>query len=601
MKPAGPTLLNTSLKSHPDGTHEQRVPPHEGSVMGDKHLVITTDKEIAGQPSGTPGNSSLEPRQQVNRLNENLTYRGSQIQLGQATEGWRSYTLFAPPTGPNKAAANSGSTALTSPPPPLPKPLTKEMAARKRTFAEIIDLTTDTVPASVEDHPLTASKIRRVGDTNFQSAEGYGGAQAPAAPSALKPHLEATTTPTPKLPSPHHPTPSTDTDVTPVINPFRDFKDIVKPIDRSVALRKSRYDPKTIARNILIATARHPFQRGLNAHLEQLQDRFTGIDDTADLSTFRWDIIDPGGPAAGSANLSPPPEKMEDKSATGADGSPLNKLGLKDVKLPIGRGPLRPTRGDSSLRGRRGSTLNQTQTRTPAQPSGLRYSSTVESNFAVVIESAARSTLPNPPNISSDTFDSSSAAPRRPGRPPKKLSPPSELVTPSSKRIGRPPKTLSSGVDTLGNSAGRKVGRPRTHPQSESKPRGRPRKSVDPKLVSPKFIPFLCEWKDCKAELHNLETLRKHIYTVHNKKQMSGAIVCQWAKCGLSREVRDKRTLQSKAIHENHDFADIQAFKDHVEKAHLIPFAWHMGDGPRGSTLGICNFQSDKAQYANMK
>jgi len=39
-----------------------------------------------------------------------------------------------------------------------PAPLTKEMAARKRTFAEIIDLTSEDIPASVEDYALTNCK-----------------------------------------------------------------------------------------------------------------------------------------------------------------------------------------------------------------------------------------------------------------------------------------------------------------------------------------------------------------------------------------------------------------------------------------------------------
>jgi hypothetical protein len=57
------------------------------------------------------------------------------------------------------------------------------MAARKRTFAEIIDLTSEDIPASVEDHPLNASTVRRLGDTNFQSADGYDGAQEPKTPN----------------------------------------------------------------------------------------------------------------------------------------------------------------------------------------------------------------------------------------------------------------------------------------------------------------------------------------------------------------------------------------------------------------------------------
>lgn len=479
---------------------------------------------------------------------------------------------------------NSGS-PVTSPATLLPTPLTKEMAARKRRFAEIIDLTPEDIQASVEDNPLVVSKVRRLGDTNFQSADGYDGAQEPKTPNASHRHQTShltftTTTPIPKPARSHCPTPSIVAVALPVPNPYKDFEDIVKPVDRSVALRKSHYDPKTIARDILIATARHPFQRGLNAHLEPLKTRFTRVDDSSDLSTFRWDIVDPGGPPAGSAHMPPSSEEMQNKSSIGAGDSSSSRSVLDGVKLPVGRGPLRPTRGGVSIRGMGGLSLLQTQTRTPAQPSRLRFSSTIESNLAVVIES-------NAPEASYDRADDidSVSPPRRRGRLPKDLPATSKLATPSPKRIGRPPKALSSGIGMRGNSSGRKVGRPRIRPLSESKPTGRPRKS-DPKLVIPKFIPFLCEWRDCKAELHNLETLRKHIYSVHNKVQASGAIVCQWAKCGLTRQVHDKSTTEPMFAHEDHEFAGMQEFKDHMEKAHLIPFAWHMGDGPRGSTLG---------------
>jgi len=304
-----------------------------------------------------------------------------------------------------------------------------------------------------------------------------------------------------------------------------------------------------------------------------------------------------------------PAEEVQKKSSIGAGDSSSSRVLLDGVKLPVGRGPLRPTRGGGSIRGRGDSSLQQTETRTPARPSERRFSSIVESNFAVVIDSTA-------PKRSHDSghrqrnrpdgIDSTSPALRR-GRPPKNLPATSQLVLPSPKRIGRPPKAISSGIGMRGNLAGRKVGRPRIYPRSESKPRGRPRKS-DPKLVTPKFIPFLCEWRGCKAELHNLDTLRRHIYSVHNKAQASGAIACQWSKCGLTRQVNDASvpkstptsTPEPKFVHEYHEFAGIQEFKNHMEKAHLIPFAWHMGDGPRGSTLGITSSPTfNKMLYAN--
>ncbi|KAM0244376.1 hypothetical protein ACHAP5_006283 [Fusarium lateritium] len=107
----------------------------------------------------------------------------------------------------------------------------------------------------------------------------------------------------------------------------------------------------------------------------------------------------------------------------------------------------------------------------------------------------------------------------------------------------------------------------RPHPNGFPKRRGRP-----PKLPSPPprtiyynvdapFIPFLCEWRDCKAELHNLDTLRRHVYIVHGE-----SIRCLWGKCGHRED--------------SADFEDDEGFKEHVEEAHLVPFSWHVGDGP---------------------
>ena len=67
-------------------------------------------------------------------------------------------------------------------------------------------------------------------------------------------------------------------------NPLLNFDGIVLPIDTSVARRRSKYDPKTIARDILISTGRHPSERPLNRHLEPLK-YFRAVDNKSDLST----------------------------------------------------------------------------------------------------------------------------------------------------------------------------------------------------------------------------------------------------------------------------------------------------------------------------
>ncbi|OXV08096.1 hypothetical protein Egran_04144 [Elaphomyces granulatus] len=72
--------------------------------------------------------------------------------------------------------------------------------------------------------------------------------------------------------------------------------DIIKPLDKANALWRPSYHRDTIARDILIASGRHPTERPLNQHLQGLLDRFQGVNNKSDLETFGWDLIDPGGP-----------------------------------------------------------------------------------------------------------------------------------------------------------------------------------------------------------------------------------------------------------------------------------------------------------------
>lgn len=71
-------------------------------------------------------------------------------------------------------------------------------------------------------------------------------------------------------------------------------EDIVRPIHkRQDALRRSKYNPDTIARDVLIATGSHPDMDPLNAHLNILRRRFKAVDLESNMSTFRWDLVDP--------------------------------------------------------------------------------------------------------------------------------------------------------------------------------------------------------------------------------------------------------------------------------------------------------------------
>ncbi|KAF4948391.1 hypothetical protein FGADI_9703 [Fusarium gaditjirri] len=142
-------------------------------------------------------------------------------------------------------------------------------------------------------------------------------------------------------------------------------------------------------------------------------------------------------------------------------------------------------------------------------------------------------------------------------------------TTPARGR-GRPKGSTnkSKGLPTAAGArqARQAATKPRPHPNGFPKRRGRPPKQPSPPpetiyyQVDAPIFPFLCEWRDCKAELHNLETLRRHVYIVHGDD-----INCLWGECG--------------GLEKPYEFETDEVFKEHVEEAHLVPLSWHCGDG----------------------
>ncbi|KUM58006.1 hypothetical protein ACN42_g9163, partial [Penicillium freii] len=88
---------------------------------------------------------------------------------------------------------------------------------------------------------------------------------------------------------------------------LKNRNDLVQPIRWSDALVKVTYDPATIARDVLIAAAKHPTEKHLNHHLEPLRRNFTKIDYLANLATFRWDLVDVEQPEAHVDRVPPVP------------------------------------------------------------------------------------------------------------------------------------------------------------------------------------------------------------------------------------------------------------------------------------------------------
>lgn len=69
---------------------------------------------------------------------------------------------------------------------------------------------------------------------------------------------------------------------------------IITPMDVKKALRRSTYNYDSIAKNVLIAAAKHPTEAPLNHHVDVLRNKFVYVNSRSDLSTFRWELVDPG-------------------------------------------------------------------------------------------------------------------------------------------------------------------------------------------------------------------------------------------------------------------------------------------------------------------
>ncbi|KAE9380281.1 hypothetical protein N431DRAFT_361804 [Stipitochalara longipes BDJ] len=193
--------------------------------------------------------------------------------------------------------------------------------------------------------------------------------------------------------------------------------------------------------------------------------------------------------------------------------------------------------------------------------------------------------LVRPPKGSNLVVEIPSLTPKKRGRPfAKPRHAPS--TDPNYKKRGRPFATAESAAKAAAKAA------PHAVAASDSgdglaKKRGRPfkiRTQLDIPVPEPIYIPFLCEWKGCPAELHNLDTLEAHVFNVHNKKQPSGGRLCLWGNCGMKHEASDE-TTETRTHDEQNEFTTKAEWKTHINRRHLIPFAWHMGNGPKGTSL----------------
>ncbi|KAL4891526.1 hypothetical protein BDV59DRAFT_181953 [Aspergillus ambiguus] len=270
-------------------------------------------------------------------------------------------------------------------------------------------------------------------------------------------------------------------------NLLRFRADVIKPFKTTDAVKRTHYNPGTIARDVLIAAGRHPTQKPLNYHLFRLCDAFEAVDMTSDLSTFRWDLVDPDKPASLPAPApAPAPARAASPSVT---ESRVDNQQPPTVppSAPPGPGPLSPVNNTSP----------SVQHKQPVHE---------------------RQTSRRP--------ETSQEAPRPSPKPSLPQAQPKMVV--GKRPPGRPPKS------------------------------SRPSAADTPVTPPVKYSVFKCDWKNCVAELHNLETLKKHVGRTH----IPHTLTCQWNGCKMTEAMPAAELLR------------------HVKNIHIEPIAWKLGDGP---------------------
>lgn len=426
---------------------------------------------------------------------------------------------------------------------------------------------------------------------------------------------------------------------------------LYEPIQADKALKKLQYDPVTIARDILIATGRNPSAvRPLNAHLNILQGSIGFmrlVNDNADLETIRWDILDPG-PVEPEGFGGDDGDMLSDGGFGGmADDEGAGGVGVAVARAPVMFGnpaaakaaaeqvvapsPTPAARGRHAVRGGRRSILgasvesfraeskritaasdssNGSGARTPqrqAAPtnagrsngngnshgntgggswggfvapaprsgsrtgSGLRNVVTPDvgaSNFAVVIRS------PSASSADRSRVESSNAR----GMKRRLEDSDKEKGTPVSKKPTKPAKQKGGPTPRVSRKKPEEV-EEEEDDEDELKPSG--------------FKVFKCKWKFCPAELHNFETLHRHVIKVHCKLASYGGYPCNWEGCSRSptKEMKKAAAAAKRGPFPAEyvwDFDTPEKWEKHVVDSHLESIKNEIGVGPSVGPYGGC-------------
>ncbi|KAK3114001.1 hypothetical protein LTR53_008105 [Teratosphaeriaceae sp. CCFEE 6253] len=352
---------------------------------------------------------------------------------------------------------------------------------------------------------------------------------------------------------------------------------LIEPIMRDRVARKNKYDSRSIARDVLLATGRHPDMRALNAHLNHMAkllgdhgghfevDGMRG--NRSDLSTIRWDIIDPAEPV--KAKL-PAVAAEETADADDEDDELAHGQALSSSMRDNGDGTMtyvsvqdQLSGGKPKQRRRKRRTMPAPETATLANGNG--------DNRRVTVAGTTEAPAQGSPTVGYSAFR--------------------QVNADGVKKKGRPfgwRKSVHSRAA---------MGLPPAKSHHTPQPSGLRKAPGEKALVEPEYQVWKCRWRECGAELHNLDTLKKHVVKLHGRAGEDRQFECLWEGCRGGGEAGKGK---GKARVEEEEgvamFPDLTRWLAHVNELHLQPVAWELGDGPRGG-LSDYNQNTDSEAY----
>lgn len=414
---------------------------------------------------------------------------------------------------------------------------------------------------------------------------------------------------------------------------------VVKRISKRKAARVSKYDPKTIARDVLLATGRHPNMAPLNSHLLPLLTTLGPyVEKDSDLETLRWDLIDPFPEApklveladdddddglvmgdlepmaraeSPEKNVTPSPphprepsgrrlgktsnnkKDGESKQGQGRENkkrklevlnvdstpttskSPVHSLTTGKVKAPHPRARLGRL-FDSAIAARkigekdRRATMSVALTANGALDKGDENG--IEKDTAPSPKPAARGPRMKLVVVS----ESPKETPKNPISRTSAWTSVNQVTPPTSSRSKLAAVVIHSRTQSAADA----------HDESVHSTNGKRKNEGVETSTRPKKRTLdtndniTCGWKDCRADIRNIRTLTKHVYTAHKTQALHGGYPCHWEGCSgpvpaAARKGKASAPTEGKYL----DFDTEKDWEAHLKEVHLQKLNEVLGGG----------------------